>query len=143
MSLALDPSCSQKTFEEELDQIKSKGLLMNRWRGIHIFSRRLPENFFEVQLRLWNKMKEQKIWLESWMDLYVLSAEWTGDRAEIKICVTGKQALLRFGFQEKPGRITLNGSAVSPHYDGSQGEILPDGDGNLVFEFNYRKMEDA
>ena len=142
MSLALDPTCSPKTFEEELDQIKSKDLLMNRWRGIHIFSRRLPENFLEVQLRLWSKMKEQKIWLESWMDLYVLSAEWIRNQAEIKFRITGKHALLRFGFKEKPCRIMLNCSAVLPHYYGSQGEILLDQDGDLIFEFTNRKLKE-
>ncbi|MBO5725028.1 MAG: hypothetical protein J6S58_09395, partial [Lentisphaeria bacterium] len=114
MSLALDEKVPSAFFEKELARIKERGFLMQRWRGIHIFSRRLPQNAWEVQLRAWNEMKKHPLWLTLWKNTIILSAEWTGKEARITLEVNEKtfadrESFLRLGYRRKPERITFNG----------------------------------
>ena len=113
MMLALDEDVAPETFEKELAYIKERGFLMQRWRGIHIFSRRLPQNAWETQVRAWNEMKQHPMWLTLWKNVYIRSAEWTGKEAEIHVEVTTENAFIRIGYREKPLAVLLDGKEVA------------------------------
>ena len=121
MSLALDQNVPSEFFEKELAALKEKGFLMRKWRGIHIFSRRLPENAWEVQLRAWNRMKEHPLWLTLWKGVSLLSAEWTGKEACLRVkrhdLPETEKAFVRFGCRKAPSAIIFNGKKAEAKFD--------------------------
>ena len=86
---------------------------MQRWRGIHIFSRRLPQNAWETQARAWNEMKKHPIWLTLWRNVLIHSAEWTGTEAKIAFEITGENAFIRAGYKKKPLKVYLDGKEIA------------------------------
>ena len=64
ISEALDPQVSDEQFAADLAHAKKHDHLVREWRGIPVFSRRLPACYWEKQIKLWQKLKQQKIWLE-------------------------------------------------------------------------------
>ncbi|MBO4304870.1 MAG: hypothetical protein J6A21_09830 [Lentisphaeria bacterium] len=127
MSLALDPNVPSEFFEKELFSLKEKGLLMGKWRGIHIFSRRLPENAWEVQLKAWNRMKEHPLWLTLWKGVSLLSAEWTGKEARLRVkrhdLPEGEFSFVRFGCRKAPLAILFNGKKAEGKFDGKSSSL--------------------
>lgn len=137
--MALNPDCNSQTLKEEIEFARKNLSLMARWRGIHIFSRRLPENYLETQLLAWDAMKKHPLWLEHWQDARIESAEWNGHEAVVTFC-SGKFPLIRFGFRDKPERITLNGEDIPGVFpDAHTLEIRPCHTGKLVLL--YPKIE--
>jgi len=136
IDLALDENASSEKLKEEIAFAKSIGLLMTKWRGIHIFSRRLPEHYFETQLLAWDAMKEHPVWLEYWYGLKIESAEWDGKFAEISFQTTDSNAVLRFGIRKKPLTVTENGERLHLKADEKTIEIHPRKSGTILLEFD-------
>ena len=136
---ALDSQCSEERFMALLDAGLEKDLVMKAWRGIHIFSRVLPENYLRCQLLAWLEMRKHPLWLEHWEDVRIVSAQWHSDQktAEIEIELTDKNPLIRCGIRESPAICRLNGREISPEKTGS-GTFLfrPDVSGILAIGFS-------
>ena len=138
MGLSLDEDVPAEFFETELARFKERGFLMQKWRGIHIFSRRLPPNTWEVQVRAWNDMKKHPLWLTLWKNLTVLSAEWDGKNARMELSVQNREnAFIRLGYRKKPLRILLSGKEISGTYDEKEKtlQIPLSGSGTLVLQY--------
>ncbi len=112
MDMALDKNRSISQLKEFMEKARKEKRLMQAWRGIHIPSRRLPENYLETQVLAWEKMKEHPAWLEHWQDLVIHEAVYDAEcgKAEISFTVTGKNPVLRFGIRSAmPENILLDG----------------------------------
>lgn len=131
---ALDSSCSEEKFMALLDAGLEKDLLMDAWRGIHIFSRVLPENYLRCQLLAWMEMRTHPLWLEHWEDLRVVSAQWHPAEAiaEIKIRITGKKPLLRCGIRIPPNGAELDGKSLDWEKDKEQQLIFRPGTSGIL-----------
>ena len=110
---SLDPSVPVRQAADEIEFAERNGLLMKKWRGIHIFCRRLPELYFKAQLLAWNNMKNHPVWLEHWENVRIEDAVLQGSSAVVRyrIAPAGK-AVFRFGCRKKPVRVTVNGKSV-------------------------------
>ena len=138
MGLALDEDVPAEFFETELARFKERSFLMQKWRGIHIFSRRLPQNTWEVQVRAWNDMKKHPLWLTLWKNLTVLSAEWDGKNARMELSVQNREnAFIRLGYRKKPLRILLSGKEIPGTYDEKEKtlQIPLSGSGTLILQY--------
>ena len=93
---------------------------MKAWRGIHIFSRVLPENYLRCQLLAWLEMRKHPLWLEHWEDVRIVSAQWHPDpkTAEIEIELTDNDPLICCGIRDLPSFCRLNGREISPEKTG-------------------------
>ena len=133
--MALDPDFSSEELRDEIDFLRRHGRLFTKWRGIHIFSRRLPENYFEAQLLAWDDMKHHPIWLEYWQNVKILSAEWRDHAAELVFeAKTG--AKIRFGCRMRPVQLLLNGAETAGKFDAGILELEPETSGNLRIIFD-------
>lgn len=133
---ALDDSVPEEQLSADIAAAESRDLLMRKWRGIHIFSRRLPENYFKAQLLAWNAMKHHDIWLEHWENAAIRSAEWEGNRARIVFEKLPGAAKIRFGCRKRPVRVLLNGGETEFRY-GKDGRLqtAPGASGTLEILF--------
>lgn len=134
---ALDTDCTTEDFYRILEEGKKKGFLMRQWRGIHIFSRVLPENYFLCQLLAWIEMRNHKLWLEHWEETKIQRALWTSDTAEITFRSSGHGSMkLQCGVTETPKQVLLNGTEI-PFQTDNKGHITltPDTDGILTIHF--------
>lgn len=118
MSMALDEECSEEEVLEEMEYLRSCGLLMEEYRGIHIASRRLPAHFWETQIRAWCEMKKHPLCLIDWKDLTPDEAKYVDSCAVIRFrlapCVLNgsETAWIRFRVKQMPERVTLNGEEL-------------------------------
>ena len=111
---ALNEHCPPERFSRLLADGQRKDLLMEEWRGIHIFSRVLPKNYFRCQLFAWMEMRKHDLWLEHWEEMRIDSAEWSDGKALIRFDPSGAGPMkLICGVKVPPERIELNGKPVS------------------------------
>ena len=111
---------------------------MKEWRGIHVFSRILPKNWFRCQLLAWLEMRKHKLWLEHWEEMRIDSAQWTDGKAQIRFTPSGAGAMkLICGITVPPLRAELNGMSV-PFRETRPGRIEfdPDHGGLLTVVFS-------
>ena len=113
-SMALDDRCSTETLMEWIHLAEEKNLLMKHWRGIHIYSRRLPENFFKCQLLAWDRMKNHKAWLLHWENIRIDTAKWlsSSSTAQVTFRSLSGKGLLLLGIRSKPEKVLLNGKTI-------------------------------
>jgi hypothetical protein len=113
-SMALDDRCSTETLMEWIHLAEEKNLLMKQWRGIHIYSRRLPENFFYCQLLAWDRMKNHKAWLLHWENIRIDTAKWlsSSSTAQVTFRSLSGKGLLLLGIRSKPEKVLLNGKTI-------------------------------
>lgn len=111
---ALNERSSVEHFTRLLDYGLRNGLIMKEWRGIHIFSRILPENYLRCQLLAWMEMRDHKLWLEHWEEMRIDSAVWSDGKAQIRFTPSGAGPMkLICGVTVQPDRIELDGKSVS------------------------------
>jgi len=107
---ALDQGCGT---EQVLCAVKAglqKDIVMRNWRGIHIFSRALPENYLVCQIQAWLEMRQHKLWLEHWEEMRIHSAVWDSNKAVIDFVSSGHGSMkLQCGVTELPCKVCLNG----------------------------------
>ena len=110
---ALDESRPPEEFAKALREVERRGDLIRGWRGIHIFSRALPENYFKCQLQAWAASREHPLWLEHWENLLVDRAEFDRKKgaAVVEFRLNGPSGKLRCGVRRPPREIALNGEA--------------------------------
>lgn len=105
--------CSEEKFSSLLDAGLEKDLLMKEWRGIHIFSRVLPENYLRAQLLAWMEMRRHKLWLEHWEEMRIDSALWRENEAVISFSHSGDGSMrLICGVTAEPESVSLDGIPV-------------------------------
>lgn len=110
---ALDENCNAEQVLSALEAGGKKGLVMRNWRGIHIFSRALPENYLICQILAWLEMRRHKLWLEHWEEMRIHSAVWDGNMAVIDFVSSGYGTMkLQCGVTELPCRVCLDGIDV-------------------------------
>ncbi|MBR2425239.1 MAG: hypothetical protein IKB16_00715 [Lentisphaeria bacterium] len=134
---ALDPAVSKQQVLEDIAHAEQKDLLLKKWRGIHIFSRRLPEHYFKAQLLAWNNMKTHPVWLEFWNNVRLDDAVIRGETATVKFIITGNAPLLMFGCRKKPVKVLLNRAEIQYRMDryGTGFTIKPEDSGTLELAF--------
>ncbi len=135
IDMALNPEIDSATLREEIELARRNGTLMSEWRGIHIFSRRLPKHYLEAQLLAWDAMKRHPLWLEHWSDLRIERAEWDGSSGEIQLTKTGPRMTLQLGIKKEPRVITLDGLAQKGVVRGKTLELRMEKSGLLRLEF--------
>ena len=123
-----------------LEEAEKLGRIFNRWRGIHIFSRYMPEKYFNQQILAWRKMKTHPLCLTHWQSMKMLSAKYIPEarRAEIefKLISDDIAPMLRFELKEKPKKIMLAGKQIKAEFpESSTMEIAPSASGLLEIEF--------
>lgn len=134
---ALNPACPEEDFYSALEFGINHNTLIRQWRGIHIFSRILPENYFLCQLLAWMEMRKHKLWLEHWEETRISSACWTEDHAEIRFTTAGAAPMkLQCGVTQKPAAVKLNEKEI-PFREIREGviEIAPSEEGTLIITF--------
>ena len=134
---ALNPSCSREDFNSALKAGEEKDLIMKQWRGIHIFSRVLPENYLRCQLLAWMEMRQHKLWLEHWEEMRIQSARWISGKAEISFVPSGKGNMrLECGVSQTPKAVLLDNSPVPfREFQSGKIEICPESGGILTVLF--------
>ena len=135
---AHDRRCSRERFFELIEKGISCGLLIREWRGIHIYSRALPQNYYLCQLLAWLEMRDHKAWLEFWEETVITQAVYDQDIARIMFRYSGQGRMrLVFGVTQKPLKVCLNGKEMI--YDGSHSstiEVFPESEGILELYFS-------
>lgn len=134
---ALNPEEFPEDFYAVLNAGREKGFLMEQWRGIHIFSRALPENYMLCQLLAWMQMRKHKLWLEHWEEMEIQTACWTSQTAQISFTHSGHGPMkLHCGVTEIPALVLLNGVRIPVRMvkDGKL-EIKPETGGLLEIRF--------
>ena len=134
---ALNSACEDEDFYSVLDAGQKKEFLMRQWRGIHIFSRVLPENYMLCQLLAWMEMRKHKLWLEHWEEMVIQNACWTSKMAKISFNSSGYGAMkLQCGVTETPSAVLLNGNEIPfSMIKNNTMAIQPETDGLLEIRF--------
>ena len=110
---ALDSQYPEEDFDRLLDHGLLNGLVMQEWRGIHVFSRVLPKNYFRCQLLAWRAMRNHPLWLEHWEEMRIDSAVWKDGKAQIRFTPSGNGPMkLICGVTVPPERVELDGQPV-------------------------------
>lgn len=112
--MALSPDFTREDLDKTIALAREKHCWMGKWRGIHIFSRRLPEHFFETLLYAWDASKHHPCTVVHHQEILLDESLWTGEKALLKFRLAGKggKALVKFEIQKDPGKILLNGREV-------------------------------
>lgn len=85
LSEALNENIPEEQVLADLKAAEANGLLFHEWRGIHIFSRRLPKNYFESQIRAFLLSRKHPIYLLNWENVKVIDAVWDSDQSMARI----------------------------------------------------------
>jgi hypothetical protein len=114
ISAALDENCAVQKTRQELKAVEQRGHLLKEWRGIHVYSRLLPKNFFKCQLLAWLESRAHPLWLEHWTDTAIKRAIYDPIRHEalIEFEAFSRRAMIRCGIRQKPVAALLNGKPV-------------------------------
>ncbi len=114
IAAALDDDFEPENLLREIRETESRGQLLQEWRGIHIYSRLLPKNYFKCQLLAWQAGKTHLAWLEFWTDVEISRADWdcAQKSAVIEFKLRGNQAVIRFGLRRAPSSVRLNGQKL-------------------------------
>lgn len=113
-----------------------KGLIVRDWRGIHIFSRALPKNYFLVQILAWEESKKHKCHLIFWEAMAIDSASYCDGEAQISFRRSGKGEMkITLGITTEPARVTFDGKKIG--YEEKKGKITiyPPNSGVLKIKF--------
>jgi hypothetical protein len=111
----LDENYPVELAAKELAEGEKREEVIRQWRGIHVFSRNLPENYYSSQLRAYLLGRSQPMHLEHWSDLIIRNASYIRKKktAEITFDLNGKTSgFLRMRVKTSPGKITLNGELL-------------------------------
>ncbi|MFA6930099.1 MAG: hypothetical protein WCT05_07210 [Lentisphaeria bacterium] len=109
----LDLSIPDADILHEIALAEKYNVLLKEWRGIHIFSRLLPKNWFQCQILAWLEMRKHPVWLEHWTRLRVEKALWDGKMAMIDVTHTNTlPGKLILGKRRKILKVTLNGKEI-------------------------------
>ena len=113
IDMANDRNASSEQFKKFLDFALEKNLVVPEWRGIHIFSRALPKNYFLSQILAWEETKSHKAWLISWEETEITGAKYSENAAKVnfKYSGFGKMRIV-IGVSHKPTSILLNGEKL-------------------------------
>jgi hypothetical protein len=137
IDMANDRNASPEQFKKFLDFALEKKLVVPEWRGIHIFSRALPKNYFLSQILAWEETKSHKAWLISWEQTEIKSAKYSFDTATInyKYSGFGKMRIV-IGVSQQPKSVLLNGKKIDfIQTKVDKIEIYPQIDGTLEIKF--------
>ena len=135
---ALNPDCPAEQVLADMEAGLRKGIVMRQWRGIHIYSRVLPENYFQCQLLAWLEMRRHKLWLEHWEEMRIDRAAWEEECAVIEFSGNGTMRLL-CGITEQPSAILLNDCPLAFRtLRKNRIELRPGSAGVIMIEFNKR-----
>ncbi len=137
IDMANDENADRKQFSGLVDFGLKNELIVSEWRGIHIFTRALPKNYFLSQLIAWEETKEHKAWLVSWEEVTIEKAVYLGGEAEISFRHSGLGRMkILLGVKEIPEGVYLNGEEIDYVMKRSEKlEICPRGDGLLRIKF--------
>lgn len=137
IDMANDRQASHERFLELVDFGLKHKLIVADWRGIHIFSRALPRNYFLAQILSWEETKKHKAWLISWEETELCDAVYEDDIAKIsfKHSKNGKMKII-IGVGEMPSQVLLNGIMTEfVQINSEKIEICPMIDGILEIIF--------
>ena len=113
IDMANNYEASESDFYRLVEYGRSHSLIVPEWRGIHIFSRALPKNYFLSQILSWQETKSHKVYLISWEETEITSAVYTDDRAQIDFKYSGFSRMrIILGITEQPKEIRLNGERI-------------------------------
>lgn len=114
IAAALDEKYNAARLQAELDRVEQRGHLIREWRGIHIYSRLLPKNYFKCQLLAWLAGRAHPVWLEFWVDVAIQRAEYDAEKrvAAIEFRARAPGAWLRCGTRRAPSDVRLNGKPL-------------------------------
>lgn len=120
IAAALDETFDEDQLLNEIRDAENKGQLIREWRGIHIYSRLLPENYFKCQILAWLENRNHPVWLTHWVNTEIVRADYDNDKkkAIIEFRLTGDKGMIRFGVREKPTGVYLEGKNVGYTLDG-------------------------
>ena len=137
IQMSMDEELPEEEFLKELAFVKENGLLMEKFRGIHIASRRLPPKFFECQLSAWNRMKKHPLYLESWMDCQMeeLLFDPETEKAVIRVKKVSGPPKVKCYFRKLPSRVLFEGKALAGEFRKGSNELLLPASGVLEIEF--------
>lgn len=121
-----------------LEEVEKRNRLIKEWRGIHIFSRYLPEEYFRSQILAWRRMTGHPLWLENWYGVYIEKAFW--DREERKAVIhihsmEAEQRLLSCGFTQMPSSFAFTGKNCSMERRKGHLSFTLEGSGILTISF--------
>ena len=135
---ALDFAAPHQRVVDDVESAEKRNLLIKKWRGIHIFSRRLPEEYYKAQLLAWNNMKKHPLWMECWNGLVIDDAVCDGSNASVKFTLTESASpVIRFGCRKQPQRVALNGSVIPFKMEKADVfSVTPDEGGTLEILFD-------
>ena len=124
IAAALDNSYQEKHLLRDIEKVEKRGQLIKEWRGIHIYSRLLPKNYFKCQLLAWLGGRKHPIWLEHWVSTEIMKAEYDRDKqkAVIEFKLTDENGMIRFGIRQEPSEVLVDGEKIK--YDVSKKEKL-------------------
>ena len=139
IDMALDDGRSPESVKNMIERARKEDRLMQKWRGIHIPSRRLPTNYLETQLLAWTAMKSHPAWLEHWVDLTIENMLYDEESktAEITLLLCDKTPVLRLGVRTKDFEAYFNGEKVQGVFtEENKWEYIPASSGVLVLKFH-------
>ncbi|MCQ2351910.1 MAG: hypothetical protein MJ033_00330 [Victivallaceae bacterium] len=84
---ALNENVPEDVVLQDLEFARKNGMLFHEWRGIHVFSRRLPKNYFESQIHALLLLRKQPLALHNWLNCVIKDAVWDADRKIARITV--------------------------------------------------------
>ena len=113
MAAALDESYDEARLLGELELVESRDQLIKEWRGVHIYSRLLPKNYFKCQILVLLENRKHPAWLEHWVNLEIFNAVYDREsrKASVEFKLHGERGVARFGVRQKPLKSCLNGVA--------------------------------
>ena len=128
---------SESEFYKLIDYGREHKLIVPDWRGIHIFSRALPKNYFLSQILAWQQTKTHKAYLLTWEETEITSAAYSEDIAMISFKYSGYSKMrIVIGVSEKPKSVLLNGQTIDYKQTKlDKIELYPETDGDLEIVF--------
>ena len=137
-SVILDENYPVELAEAELAEAEKGPEIIRQWRGIHVFSRNLPENYFSAQMRAYLQGRSQPMHLEHWSGLAIRHAEYIRKekKARVTFCLNSeKYGFLRIRVRQKPLCIMLDGKELPFRMQGNKIELSLEKSGTLEFQF--------
>lgn len=116
IAAAVNETMDEAVFMNEIKAAEDRGLMIGQWRGIHIYSRLLPESYFKAQLSVWQQNRLHPVWLLHWVNLEILEAVYDDEHkvARIECKLKAGKGLVRFGCRDTLGGALFNGLPLEP-----------------------------
>jgi len=114
IAAALDEDFDRERLLREIQETENRGHLIKEWRGIHIYSRLLPKNYFKCQLLAWLANREHPAWLEHWVNVEIATAEYDRQKqkAVIAFKLLAEKGMMRLGTRTAPAEVLLDGKKI-------------------------------